>query len=258
MKPSYYFGEGVNLRMVSGSATVERHSVFCSPDEMTVFSAEFEDDKVNIITLTRRQSLNFQYIDYNGQPVALLANAVPIASGGAFKLEHSINTVEFSVFPGDILPIPQDAEVFDIADNRNIFRRHYRLKKDPIEIIPELKQIGPSRYLVVIPPWDTQQIKDVILQVYYTGDIGQAFIDGDMIADNYWNGAVWEIGLREFAGKLVNNPLTLYITPIKEGTNINVESTMAGRREENIQVTSCIHDIKTAAVYEWELNSKEQ
>jgi hypothetical protein len=131
---------------------------------------------------------------------------------------------------------------------------HYRLKKDPVEIIPRLERIGPSRYLVTIPPWNTRRIKDVILRVHYTGDIGQAIIDGDMIADNFWNGAVWEIGLREFAERLVNNPLTLYITPLKEGAHVNVQSTMAGRREENTGVTSCIHDIKAMALYEWELN----
>jgi hypothetical protein len=158
------------------------------------------------------------------------------------------------VFPGDVLPIRQNAQMPDRAAGDGDIFSHYHLKKEPVAIIPEMEQIGPSRYRVTIPPWDMRQIKDVILQIDYTGDIGRAFIDGDMIADNFWNGAVWEIGLREFVERLVNNPLILYITPIKEGANINVESTMAGRREENICVTSCVYDIKTVILYEWELN----
>jgi hypothetical protein len=252
MKPVYHFDEGVILRMELGTVTAERNSVFCSPDEMTIFGAEIHDGRVHIVTLTRRQSLNFQYVDYNGLPAVLLTDAMVIASRSAIKLEHNTNQVEFSVFPGDILPIPQNVETLDRGKG-DIFS-HYRLKKDPVEIIPELKQIGPGRYLVTIPPLDMRRMKDVMLQINYTGDIGQAFIDGDMIADNFWNGAVWEIGLREFAERLADNPLTLYIVPIKEGSSVNVESTMAGRREENIHVTSCIHDVKAAALYEWELN----
>jgi hypothetical protein len=253
MKPSYCFDEGTDLRKVSGLVTVERYSVFCSHDEMTVFNAEVNGNKVYIITLTRRKSFNFQYVDYDGRSIVLLTDAAVIASNGSIKLEHGANTVEFSVFPGDVLPIPQDAEIFNMADSTNIFNRHYRLTKESVEIIPKLKQIGPSRYLVIIPPWDTYRIKDVILQVNYIGDIGQAFIDGDMIADNFWNGAVWEIGLREFAERLVDNPLTLYIIPIKEGVYVNVESTMAGRKEENTRITSCIQNIKAMPLYEWEL-----
>jgi hypothetical protein len=256
MRPSYYFDAGVNLRKVSGPATVEQYSVFCSPDEMTVFSAETNSGRVHIATLTRGQSLNFQYVNYNGRPAALLTDATVIASHGSIKLEHNTNQVEFSVFPGDILPIPKNAETPD-RGNGDMFSR-YRLKKDPVGIIPELEQIGPSRYLVTIPPLDMRKMKDVMLRIHYTGDIGQAFIDGDMIADNFWNGAVWEIGLREFAERLADNPLTLYIVPIKEGSSVNVESTMAGRREENKGLTSCVHDVKAVVLYEWELNRKEQ
>jgi hypothetical protein len=255
MKPAYYFEEGVNLQVISGAVTVEGHAVFCSPDEMVVFDAEANGSKVCVITLTRRQSLNFQYFNYAGQPVVLLAEATVIASHGSIRLEHGADKVEVSVFPGNVLPFPRDAEVY-ATDGAGIFSR-YGLKKEPVEIIPKLEQIGPNRYLAAIPPWNTRQIKDLILQVRYTGDIGQAFIDGDMIADNFWNGAVWEIGLREFAERLVDKPLTLYITPLKEGTHINVESTMAGRREENLSVTSCIHDIKAAMLYEWDLTHGE-
>jgi hypothetical protein len=256
MRPSYYFDADVNLRKVSGPVTVEQYSVLCSPDEMTVFSVETNRSKVHFATLTRGQSLNFQYVDYNGRPAALLTDATVIASQGSIRLEHDTNQVGFSVFPGDVLPIPQNAETLD-GGNGDLFSR-YRLEKDLVEIIPKLEQIGPSRYLVTIPPLDMGIMKDVILQIDYTGDIGQAFIDGDMIADNFWNGAVWEIGLREFAERLASNPLTLYIVPIKEGSSVNVESTMAGRREENIRVSSCVHDVKAAVLYEWELNRKEQ
>jgi hypothetical protein len=121
MSPAYCFKEDVSLRMVSGAVGVEGHSVFCPADEMTIFDAEAANTKVHIITLTRRQSLDFQYIDHNGQSIALLTNAAVIASRRSIKLEYGANKVEFSVFPQNVLPFPQDAETFDAADGTNIY-----------------------------------------------------------------------------------------------------------------------------------------
>jgi len=74
--------------------------------------------------------------------------------------------------------------------------------------------------------------KEVLLQLDYVGDIGHAFIDGVMISDNFYNGATWDIGLAHHKEALKNHPLCIYITPLKEGVNVNVESVMAGRLEE--------------------------
>ena len=73
--------------------------------------------------------------------------------------------------------------------------------------------------------------QDALLCVDCTGDIGSAFINGDMINDNFCNHSTWEIGLRTFARRLEKHPLTISITPLREGRNVNVESAMAARME---------------------------
>ena len=42
----------------------------------------------------------------------------------------------------------------------------------------------------------------MLLRVQYSGDIGHAFIDGQMIAGNFANGAVWDIRVDDHAGEL--------------------------------------------------------
>lgn len=85
-------------------------------------------------------------------------------------------------------------------------------------------------------------VKDMRLQLDYTGDIGNAFLGGRMINDNFANGAVWEIGLKDFEQELKKEKITVYIAPLKEGANVNVESSMAARTEE---VTSCTAKLKS-------------
>lgn len=101
-----------------------------------------------------------------------------------------------------------------------------------------------------------QSLKDARLQLVYSGDIGHAFINGRMINDNFSNGAVWEIGLKDFAEELANSCITVYITPLKEGVNVNVDSAMAARREEVDTFISKLHEVKVVPVYQIELDYK--
>lgn len=113
-----------------------------------------------------------------------------------------------------------------------------------------VEQVGPSRYTVRIPDDVMDGVKDALLQIEYTGDIGNAFVDGRMIHDNFANGAVWEIGLKEFAEELKKECITVYIVPLKEGANVNVESSMAARSEEVKAYVAALKSVRIQPIYE--------
>ena len=73
-------------------------------------------------------------------------------------------------------------------------------------------------------------IKDMLLRIRYAGDVAELFSGDEMISDNFWNGDIWEIGLKEHAEKL-RDPLTLRIAPPGKGALITAES--AGREEKD-------------------------
>lgn len=126
----------------------------------------------------------------------------------------------------------------------------YDVSTGKASIQPVTKQVGENRYTIDFPPEFMNGIKDAILRMNYQGDIGHAFVNGQMISDNFCNGATWEIGLKTFSSELKQNPLTIYITPLKEGANVNVESAMAARMEEVTSSTGKITSVSVAPVYE--------
>ncbi|RSX53575.1 beta-galactosidase [Bifidobacterium goeldii] len=122
----------------------------------------------------------------------------------------------------------------------------------------ELVRRSKTRWTVSVSPsliaaLESGRIKNAWLDVDYVGDVGQAFFDGDMIHDNFANGAVWQIGLHEFTRQLAAGPLTLYITPIKEGVTVDVNSPMAARSESAEKETSEILSVGITPVYEYTL-----
>ena len=96
----------------------------------------------------------------------------------------------------------------------------------------------------------TDGVKDALLQIAYTGDVGSAFINGRMIHDNFANGAVWEIGLKDFAEELKKDDITIHIAPLKEGANVKVESAMAARSEEAEAYAAELESVRIQPVYE--------
>lgn len=53
------------------------------------------------------------------------------------------------------------------------------------------------------------QLHDIFLRVGYVGDIAEAYIDGQLVADNFYNGLTREIGLKRFVDRLAEHELVL-------------------------------------------------
>jgi hypothetical protein len=54
----------------------------------------------------------------------------------------------------------------------------------------------------------------VICRVNYKGDTGQDFINGELVADNFYNGLPWEIGLKRFLEKPDAKEMVFYFRPM--------------------------------------------
>jgi hypothetical protein len=247
MVAKYAFPEGTRIESEAGEVLVEGCTVRVA-GEMPRFRAIQGGRAVRFVTLSAAESLRFGVVEYEGREAAVLADGAVLVSGKTLRIEHDRPEARLSVFPGDALPlcgaVPDGAE--------GLFTR-FRLAQKPLELEAAVKRVGPSRYTVTVPAWEDSAVKDVLLELNYRGDVGQAFLNGTMIADNFWNGAPWVIGLAEFREVLAREPLTVVITPVRTGSRVNVESTMAGRREEVRDALGALDGVSLKPVYEWRL-----
>lgn len=129
----------------------------------------------------------------------------------------------------------------------------YSVGGEKVEVPFEIKRKSKTRWTVGIDPKSLDGLKNAWVNVDYTGDIGSAFFNGDMVHDNFANGAIWQVGLHEFKGQLAEGPMTLYITPLKEGVSVDANSPMAARSEKVDKETSEIRSTSITPVYEYTL-----
>jgi hypothetical protein len=59
----------------------------------------------------------------------------------------------------------------------------------------------------------------VFLRIDYTGDIGRLYAGPRMLDDDFYHGAIWEVGLKRFA-PLAGQDLTLDVLPLRKDAPI--------------------------------------
>ena len=247
MESVYCFEKGVRSRPDAGEVRADDTLVRCSAPGMSVFTAIKGEKQLHVVTLTRKQSQEFYLCRIGETAAAILTEGAVLVSSGGVRVEHNRNVLDYGIFPN--LPAPGGA--IPLAGD-GLFSR-YRLEKAAVELRPALTAIGQYRYVVRIPSWDSSAVKDVLLGIHYEGDVGRAFIDGDMISDNFWNGAPWELGLREFARRLAEQPLTICLSPRKKDSRVKTDSAMAERVEEVSGAIGRVDKVEAQARYEWML-----
>ncbi|MEC0236308.1 beta-galactosidase [Paenibacillus kribbensis] len=213
--------------------------------------------KIMIYTMTSQQSLYFWKVKLHGRERAVFtdANLLVYEDGEELKLESTNqHTVIMSVFPAfeDSFASIKGGELIGIAQE-GLFKT-YSLKAPAKEVNYEFTKINNERATLDFARNAFTGLKEALLRIHYTGDIGYAFIKGELINDNFCNDTAWEIGLKQFEERLVEHGMYLYVSPIRKGTVVNSNTTMAGWNETAEQSIADILSVSIVPVYEISIN----
>lgn len=185
------------------------------------------EQDITIVTLSRAQSRGFYLL--GGR--AYLCDKPLMLDGSTLRAETDDGLVTLRTWEDGAWQTRQIGE-----------------KRDPMQA--SFRKVGIGRYVVDVPLEQLKGHKQVLLRVRYQGDIGHAFINGQMISDNFCNGAEWDIRLDCYAAELAGNPLTIYITPTKAHVTVDVSSAMAGRMEKAEGLTAELYEAALVLVDE--------
>ena len=81
----------------------------------------------------------------------------------------------------------------------------------------EKREITSGKLAVKLPVKIPNHINEIILDIDYTGDVGMGFLNGKLVADDFYRGANWQIGLRKFMGLQEREEMVLYFRPMQAG-----------------------------------------
>ena len=206
-----------------------------------LFTVKKGDQEVDVLLLTREEA-NQLFILRDGSLV-LTGAALLEDADGALRLETTQVENILRCYPSDRL----EGKAKRLADEGPF--GVYKVNTEEKQIPVLCEAAAPCRWTLTLPENALEGLKDARLQIDYQGDIGTLFLDDVLISDNFCNGDTWEVGLMEQKDKLPGR-MVLKIAPIREGANVNVESSMAARNEEVKAMIAKLHQVKVQPVYE--------
>lgn len=256
MNGEYYF-ESDEIQEVSvdhGNIISNEHTLIqVSNEEISLIDITLKSGKrLHVCTLTHEQSLNFWKFHFRGKEQVFITNATLLVDEEKVRLEsEGLETVEIKSFPGFKEPIRIAGEEI-ICRNHGLFKQ-YKKQLSETHTNLEVKMVNQYKAMIDFQPDAFDNVKELLLKIDYAGDIGYAFIDGELIHDNFCNNNTWEIGLQQHKQDLIAKGMYIYISPLKEGSFVKSDSPMAARAEVINKQIAEINSIKVTAIRELEI-----
>ena len=90
---------------------------------------------------------------------------------------------------------------------------------------------------------------DLFLRINYVGDVANLYLGQRLLADNYYKGTPWEIGLKRFLPEASRQPLELKVLPLRKDAPIYLPKD-AWPKFDFTMVVSGIESITASPEYE--------
>ncbi|AOS64664.1 beta-galactosidase [Actinoalloteichus hymeniacidonis] len=102
-----------------------------------------------------------------------------------------------------------------------------------------------ARFHLTIDEHAFDDAAEVLLRLRYTGDVARAYLAGRLLADHFWFGPEWEIGLRQHAAEVVAHGLEIRVLPRDPASPVYVDPAVRA----DFDGSAAIHSARLARVY---------
>ena len=82
---------------------------------------------------------------------------------------------------------------------------------------------GATRLQVDLPGEVSAAVDRVLLRITWTGDVGRALVDGEVVSDHFWHGRDWDVDLTPHLEQVRSHGLVLELLPWRPEAGVWVD-----------------------------------
>jgi hypothetical protein len=181
-----------------------------------------EGKKIQILTLTHEQVGNLWKGTFAGQERLILTESDVMFDRGTLTLTDIKAERRFGVYPPPDEVTHHGQSLESAADG--IFPT-YTIQQTvrTVDVRVEAVPTQEHTWLIHLPDDALDGVNDVFLLLNVTCDKAFLYMEDALVADHFYNGEIWEVGLKRFAEMLKRHPLKLVLAPLHEDTDIYLE-----------------------------------
>ena len=231
------------VRIVSGKVTwSHRSGTAVVAGEQAVLQVEGENGHTaRIVLLTEKQAEDFWRVKLQGVETALLTQAdVFEDSEGVHLRSVDPSRLEASLFapsgrgPSQKLWKEREWKIaprkieFEWTQNREAAARPpiatSAHNKERPQVPEDSDFNGAAAWTLKIPPQPMVGLSDIFLRIHYAGDIARLSRDGHLLDDDFYNGRLWEIGLKRYLPDAFGQKLEVEVEPLPPNAPIYLDA----------------------------------
>jgi beta-galactosidase len=227
--------------------------------------------KVEILLLSEQESLNAWKINIAGKRYLAICPIELWQSGDSLKLRaRQPDSIQLRLYPvtehvlvyegKSIQPqIKDDFSVYSLPEQKlpqiSVTSRENAEVPPADKDYPFVKADAPPKsWHIRIGEIDWDTVSDVLVNFEYIGDMARLYLNGRLVADNFWSKSNWEVGLKRWQEELSepDSELILVISPWKKSQDVFVQK----RPDVTEDLTAKLIGIKTSAERSFTLEIK--
>lgn len=217
IRGEFSFAAGTKVKEVTG-ATVQvnkqRTLVRCNAPV-----TEFSIGKTKILVVEKEKALTSYVVNIHGKKSLVFTDAVVLPTQDGFELlSDGKNEFGLEVYP-KINALPKTTIGVAAKTAGNKLFSSWRIQLPLVEFPVTSNTINSKKVTVSLPQALPDGVNDVYLKIDYIGDTGMGFIDGELVADEFYHGLPWVIGLRKFKAK----EMVFYFRPMHKNASYLVD-----------------------------------
>ncbi|MBQ7614868.1 MAG: beta-galactosidase [Butyrivibrio sp.] len=189
-----------------------------------------------ILTITKNEAIHAVKVKISGRDHLIVSEGDAVTADGHVKLYFEVSDKEkekkplFRCFPqltaapsGFALKKEMKAgEDFITGDALAIYEGEQAIRND---LVGSFEKKSETEYEIKVPG-SLKGADEIFLHVEYEADSAKLFKDEQVIADNFYTGQDWEIGLKRFYDRFGNSDeliLKAELLPLKEGDGVYLQ-----------------------------------
>lgn len=197
------------------NATLNAHKegtlITLNPSSMPAL-VTLPQERVQILIIDRNTAENTWIVKQGNDTSLIFSSALILDEGTNIRLSQKADSaIAFSVFPKtNAMPQANFGKVETVGSD---FISHYLIRLPAVfpKVRPE--KIADNKYLLQFSLDPKPYVSDYFLTINYVADVAMAFIDGKLVADDFYYGQPWTIGLKKFITQTMPE-MVIYMRPL--------------------------------------------
>lgn len=209
----------------NGKGEIDTYVFYTKGNREPEYRIDGEPDGVRILTLNEDEALCAQKLTIGGREVLAISDTdfYQTREGGIYGLLHLAQEGSMSAA---LYPCVGGAEAGEEADARGFVHRsaqEVRTNSVHCSITGTRTALDGSDVTLHLQiEGIAEELDEALLCIDYEGESAELYQDGGLVADSFYTGQIWEVGLKRFAGE-EKAEFTMVIHPLRKDAALYLE-----------------------------------